>query len=183
MQDAEKFQGIMFSGARTQLLGAVTAIGLGLTLPLLGIAFAMDLHHEPAQFSVAFLITAVTTGGLALSCFYDAYGPVIEAQRQAAQQKAFNIAVSVGQASVDVALAASAPKEALKTIQRNKDGEVRFSLGFSCDPLPLTFTSFVHLAHAASIGFCIEQRSPRFKMSNPLEPTPAAGRENMFETD
>ena len=115
----------MFSGARHELLAATALILVGLTLPWLGIAFATGLQTDPAAFFVVFLITAITTGGLVLACFYDAYGPVIDAQRQAAQQKAFNMAISVGQASVDVALAASAPKEALKTIQRAKDAKVR----------------------------------------------------------
>ena len=155
MQDAERFKGIMFSGARHELLAAVVAIGVGLTLPWLGIAFASGMHSDPAGFFAVFLLTAITTCGLVLACFYDAYGPVIEAQRQAAQQKAFNIAITVGQASVDVALAASAPKEALKTIQRTKDGKVRILqyLSVAAFSVSLSLYLLVHVAHAVFVIF------------------------------
>ena len=59
MQDAERFKGIMFSGARHELLAAVVAIGVGLTLPWLGIAFATGMHSDPAGFFAVFLLTAI----------------------------------------------------------------------------------------------------------------------------
>jgi hypothetical protein len=116
----------MFSGAKRELLGGAGLLVMLIFAPMLAIIFAMGLMEDPADFFIALLITVLPTGGLIVACFYDTYGPVIEAQAQAAQQKAFNMAVSVGGASIDTAFAVSHPQQAMKLAnQKRKQVRVR----------------------------------------------------------
>lgn len=114
----------MFSGAKRELLGGAGLLVMLIFAPMLAIIFAMGLMEDPADFFIALLITVLPTGGLIVACFYDTYGPVIEAQAQAAQQKAFNMAVSG--ASIDTAFAVSHPQQAMKLAnQKRKQVRVR----------------------------------------------------------
>ena len=128
----------MNHGAQQQLLGGSAILVALLALPGLGIALAMGVQNDAADFLVAFVLIAATTGGLIVACFYDAYGPVIDAQAQAAQQKAFNMAVSVGQTSVEVAMAASAPNTALKTLKDHVGGDA--NVCYRAPSLPLSLS-------------------------------------------
>lgn len=142
MQAADKFRDMMYNGAKRHFIGGSLLLLLLFAAPALGIAFALGLQEDPQSFFVVFLVTSVPTAGLIVACFYDAYGPVIEAQTQAAQQIAFNIAVTAGSVSVSAALAASDPKTALKTARNKASATVR----------PHIFVSAVTLEHGVSLG-------------------------------
>jgi MFS-type transporter involved in bile tolerance (Atg22 family) len=86
----------MYSGARKEFIGGLAFIGVALLLPMAAIMGAVEVYDDPVALGVLSFVLLASCGGLGAAVFYDAFGPVMEAQAQAAQMKAYQLERGVG---------------------------------------------------------------------------------------